>query len=90
MIRKIYTFISLLRLPYKNIEYLNAFRVSRLKKLLIHAKNNVLFYRKKYSNIELDSIIMSNTDCIYKKRQQHEKENPKLHSICFPVFPWPI
>ena len=56
MIKLIYTFIYLLRLPYKNIEYLNALRLDKLRKLIIHSKNNVAFYRKKFSNIELDRI----------------------------------
>ncbi len=53
MIRTIYQFIHISKLPYTNIEHLKVLRLPKLRKLLLHSKNNVPFYQKRLSNIDV-------------------------------------
>ena len=56
MIKTILRYVNYLRLPYQKKEYIDKMRLIKLKKLIYHAKTNVPFYRKKYSNVDLSKI----------------------------------
>lgn len=45
-----------LKIPYKDKNYLEILRAERLKKLVLHAKINVPFYKKKYASLNINKI----------------------------------
>lgn len=73
---------------FTSLETLEELQLSRLKKLLHHARENCLFYAKRFDNIEIDSMTLSELKKIPPLSKKELYDNEGFDWACSVKMQW--